>query len=155
MLKVEKKALLDASLERAAELLGDITPQVMAAYYARQPGGLESFEFHSLGDLNQLEGQMIEQVIYCLMQWYESPGEIEIILLTTIPHHIDTLKIAPQFFADLIEVTCDVIAGTIPAEATDEQAVWEEVRHEMQALCAQGAAYSQRMLRQSSIVIKG
>jgi len=32
-----KKAALNSSLERAAEDLGDITPHVMAAYYARNP----------------------------------------------------------------------------------------------------------------------
>lgn len=138
----EKKALLLASLERAAEELGDITPHVMAAYYARHPEARERFEELHSGNPDRLEGQMVEQVLYCLMEWFDSAGEIEIILITTVPHHIDTLNIPPTFFADLIDAVCDTVVATIPADRAGERAVWDELRHELLDITNNSAAYA-------------
>jgi len=138
----EKKALLASSLERAADRLGDITPHVMAAYYACQPEARQRFEELQAGNPGLLEGQMVEQVLYCLMEWFDSAGEIEIILVTTVPHHIDTLHIPPSFFADLIAAVCDTIVATIPAERRGERAVWDELRRELLAITGNSAAYA-------------
>ncbi len=35
---------------------------------------------------------MVEQALYCLMYGFDSPGEIEILLLGSVPHHNDTLN---------------------------------------------------------------
>lgn len=141
------KILLDQSLMRAAETIGDITPAVYDRYYAGWPRALDSFDELHPGGRQALQGQMVEQVLYCLMEWFDSPGEIEIVLLSTVPHHIDTLKIEPEHFAALIEVVCDVIADTIPADMADERAVLLQIRADLLALFHQGAAYSARALK--------
>jgi hypothetical protein len=45
------KLLLESSLERAAEVLGDLTPHVFEAYYRRIPEARQRFE--ELGHLHQ------------------------------------------------------------------------------------------------------
>lgn len=77
---------------------------------------------------------MIENTLYCLMHWFSSPGEIEILLLGSVPHHHDTLHIPADWYVDLIEATADVIAETIPAENTAELAVWNELRSDLRGV---------------------
>lgn len=134
-----KMAAIDRSLGRAAEHLGDITPHVFARYYQAYPQALDVFEHHHPGARGALEGQMIEQVLYCLMRWFECPGEIEIILFSTIPHHIDTLNVGADHFTGLLTAVCDTLIGTIPPGQHDEQAVWAELRERLTGVCAQGA----------------
>lgn len=151
----EKKAALYTSLERAAETLGDVTPHVMTAYYARHPGARETFEYHKCPHTEQLEGEMVEQVIYCLMEWFDSPYEVEIILVNTVPHHIDTLHVRPGYFSDLIEATCDTLVATIPADQAAELAVWTELRGAMMRLVEQGASCSRTTGAQPAAVTWG
>ena len=139
--KAERRAVLERSLERAADKLGDITPHVFAAYYARHPGARADFEFHHPGKAETLEGEMVSQALYCLMEWFECPGEIEIVLLGTIPHHIETLHIEPARFADLLLQVCDTIGDTIPASEATEQEVLAGLRADMVDLFNQGYAY--------------
>lgn len=137
-----KKAALEASLERAAERLGDITPHVYDIYYRRCPEAKADFEYHFPGDNHPLEGQMVEQALYCLMEWYDSPGEIEIILLGTVPHHIETLHIQPRHFSELINAVCETIVATIPPGNAEEMAVWRELQGELMALFDASAQYA-------------
>jgi hypothetical protein len=133
IIAAEKTARVDDILMRAAEQIGDVTGPSMQAYYRRCPAALAAFEKHSLGNLAQLEGQMIENTLHCMMHWFNSPGEIEILLLGSVPHHNDTLQVPADWYVDLIEATADVIAATIPADNTAELAVWNELRSD---LCA-------------------
>lgn len=142
---VAKKAALEASLERAAEQLGDITPHVYETYYRRCPEAKADFDHHFPGDSHPLEGQMVEQALYCLMEWFDSPGEIEIILLSTVPHHIETLHIEPRHFSELINAVCETIVATIPPERSEELAVWKELRGELIALFDASALYARPM----------
>lgn len=136
----ERQALLETSLTRAAELLGDITPMVMARYYARFPEALEHFEYHGLGDRESLEGEMVEQILYCLLDYLQSRGAIEIMLLGTVPHHIQTLKIPATLFHGLLDCLCDVVAETIPADSTNERRVLEDLHASLKALVDRGDA---------------
>lgn len=142
MERAGRKALLDRSLERAADALGDITPHVYAAFYAGHPEARASFEHHGHGKMEALEGEMVSQALYCLMEWFESPGEIEIVLLSTIPHHIETLKIDPRHFSKLLLQVCDTIALTIPAEAEDERENLASLRADMSGLFELGASHA-------------
>ena len=137
----EKQVLLDSSIERAAALLGDLTPHVFARYYPAFPEAHERFEELSLHSRNSLEGQIIEQSLYCLMQWFESPGQIRIVIVGTVSHHIETLQISPSCFSGLMDTICDVIVSTIPADCPGERAVWQELREAMQGLFAEGCKY--------------
>ncbi len=131
------KALLHACLERAAETLGDITPHVMARYYAAFPQARDLFEALQPGGRANLEGQMVEQVLYCLMEWFDSPGEIEVVLVSTIPHHLDTLGVgAEQFFA-LVGTVFDALAETIPPDRADEAVVLAGLRQAIGDLVGQ------------------
>lgn len=129
-----KKALLDVSLERAAEQLGDITPHVMEAYYRRHPEARRRFEDLASGERGALEQQMVDQALYCLMVWVESPLQIEIILNTTVPHHMQTLDIPSHLFSELIAATCATIVSTIPPQKTGELALWNELHAGIKAL---------------------
>lgn len=136
----QKKALLDASLERAAEQVGDITPPVMELFYSRYPQARQRFEELCAGNLAQLEGEMVEQAVYCLMTLLDSPGEVEFILWNSVPHHSDTLHVPPEWYTGLIDATFDIIASTIPADETAELAVCDELRSQMRAFVSLGAS---------------
>ena len=131
MNRTEKIAAVEEILSRAAEQIGDITEPAMMAYYRRHPAALASFEKHGLGQRARLEGLMIENSLHCLMRWLESPGEIEILLGSSVPHHNDTLQVSPEWYSDLIETTADVIATTIPPGSTEEHALWNSVRSDL------------------------
>ena len=136
-----KLALLTAILERAAATLGDITPHVMAAYYLRHPEAVAVFEHHEPGNRLSLEGEMVGEIVYCLMEWFEAPGKIEVVLVTTVPHHLATLEIPAVLFHDLITAVCETIGGTIPAAASAEQAIWAQLCREIHAVVGLEIAY--------------
>lgn len=137
----EKLELLDSSLMRAADLLGDITPHVFERFYQVFPEALERFEELSLHQRPDLEGQMIEQSLYCLMQWFESPDTVRIIVVGTLPHHVETLNVSMDSFAGLMDAICDVIVATIPADQPGEHAIWAELRAAMHGLFAEGRRF--------------
>lgn len=136
--KTQRQSLLETTLTRASDLLGDVTPLVMALYYKRFPEALEHFEYHGMGETKRLEGDMVEQALYCLLDYLTMQGAIEIVLLGTVPHHIQTLKIPIELFDGLLDCLCDVIADTIPADNTDERRVLEDLRASLKALIARG-----------------
>lgn len=124
----EKMELLDASLTRAAEQIGDITPSVMELFYSRYPEAKASFEaLAAANNSAQLEGEMVERALFCIMYWFESPGEIEIMLSFSVPHHHDTLSINPAWYSGLIDAVVEIVTATIPPENTAEKAVWDEL----------------------------
>ena len=137
----EKLERLNASLERCAEKIGDITPVAIATYYRAFPQARARFDTLSPNGRHQLEGQMVMQVLYCAMEWFSSPGEIEVILMTTVPHHIRTLEVAMELFSGLVTAVCDTVAGTIPPEMAEERAVWAELRAVLTGLIGQEAAF--------------
>lgn len=124
----EKLALVECSLERAADALGDITAPLMARFYAAHPAAQASFDHHGLGKRDLLEAEMVGNVLYCLMTWFERPEEIRIILFDSVPHHLETLKVEPDWYQGMLDAGIDLIAETLPASAADERAVWAEMR---------------------------
>ena len=110
------KALVNAVLERAAEDLGDITEAVLERYHASYPQARACFMHHEPHDFAKLEAEMVSEALYCLMKWPESPGEVEIILLTTVPHHADTLAVPPDLFGGLITAVSETVAASIPLD---------------------------------------
>ncbi len=123
--------LVDAILERASDVLGDITSHVMQRYYAAMPQAKERFAFHNPNRPSKLEGEMIEQALYCLMRWHTDRSEIEIILDTTVPHHMYALDISLELFTGMMDALCETVAETIPASAVDELRCWQEMRRKM------------------------
>src|SRR3546814_18744049 len=87
MERAEKMALLDRGLTRAAEAIGDVTPAVMARYYARYPEASASFEHHGLGKTAALEAAIVENGLYCLFHCIDRRGEIDLFIETSVPHH--------------------------------------------------------------------
>lgn len=133
--------LVDEILTRAADEMGDITEPVMALYYQQHPDAKESFEQHGAGNREQLEGMMVGNALYCLMYCLRSPEEIRILLRDSVPHHDETLKVPPVWYLDLVDVTAELIEGTIPEGNEAEARVWAQVRQSMKALfeeCAPG-----------------
>ena len=82
---------------------------------------------------------MVEQTLYCLMTWVERPAEIRIVLQSTVPHHESALHVSDRLFAGFLDAVVDTIAGTIPADAGQEQALLASIRAALQAETA-GAA---------------
>ncbi|MGB7412099.1 MAG: hypothetical protein WA910_13205 [Sphingopyxis granuli] len=126
--RAQKLELLDRSLTRAADAIGDITPVVMARYYARHPDAAASFERHGMGRTSALEHEMVDNCLYCLMYCLERPTEIEILLENSVPHHQFTLQVSFDWYRGLVDATIDVIAESVPADAADERQVWDEIR---------------------------
>lgn len=126
--------LMDRMLTRAAEQIGDLTGPAMARYYERLPEALATFEQLALGNRPLLEGQMIGNSLYCLMHWLDSPGEIEILLGESVPHHCDTLQIPTEWYEALIDTTAEVIAETIPPQANDERELLQRICSELHAV---------------------
>lgn len=141
MNSTKKMAVVDTILTRTAEKIGDITAPVMSAYFDRLPEARDLFKHHGLNNMENLEGQMVEQALYCLMYWFESPGEIEILLLGSVPHHNDTLNVPPRVYSELLNATADIVEGTIPRTNADEIAVWRELRDDLSKLILESSKY--------------
>ena len=122
---------LEAILTRAAEEVGDLTEPAITRFYADSPAALEDFRHHAHGKLAQLQATMVETTLYCIMTWFERPGEIATILYGTVPHHTQTLHVVLPHFVGLLNAVIDAIADTIPAEEPAERALIEEIRNSL------------------------
>jgi hypothetical protein len=135
----QKQALIDESLVRAGDLLGDITDLVTKRFYDRCPEARPVFHAHQPVDTRHLEGLMVEQSLYRLMRWWESPGEVETVLLSTMPRHIEELGVTEAMVAQFISMVCDVISDTIPNERLDEHDTLAELEGTLIDVVAAGA----------------
>ncbi|WP_074205803.1 hypothetical protein [Parasphingorhabdus marina] len=122
-----KMTVLENILERAATQLGDVTEPVMAQYYSDHPNAQQSFREHGLGNTRKLEAEMVESVLYCIMNWLERPQEIRIMFGSTVPHHEDTLRVSSDWFTGLVDAGIAVIDETIPASENEERQVLQEI----------------------------
>jgi hypothetical protein len=135
---VDKSATIESILMRAAEQIGDVTAPAMQAFYRIHPEAEAIFESLSQGWRCRLEGQMIENTLYCLMRWFEAQGEITIMLLESVPHHDETLRVPADWYRDLIDVTAEIVATTIPPDNSEELHVWKEVRNDLRRVIDTG-----------------
>ena len=124
----KKIILLERSLERAAETLGDITDPVIQQYYKNHPEARTSFETHGLGNTVKLEAEMVESVVYCIMNWFDRPEEIRIMFGSTVPHHEHTLNVSADWFGGLVDAAVSTITATIPETETDERTIWQDIQ---------------------------
>lgn len=136
-----KLALVERSLERAADALGDITAPLMTRYYAAYPAAEASFEHHGLGRRALLEAEMVGNVLYCLMTWFERPEEIRIILYDSIPHHAETLKVEAGWYEGMLWAGIELIEDTLPEDAADERTAWAEMRAGMEEAIARARSF--------------
>ncbi len=137
----DKNALIEHILTRASDKIGDITAPVMALFYQRFPQARQMFEHHGSDRVYNLEGEMVQQALYCLMYWFDSPGEVEIVLWGSVPHHNDTLKVPPEIYQGLLTATSEVIFDTIPPERDDERTVWKELCDDLGGLIEHSRQY--------------
>lgn len=140
----EKAALIEDIMFQAAEQLGDITELAMKRYYARFPDAVELFERLSIGERLQLEGRMVENTVFCIMRWFESPFEVKVLLSESLQHHEETLEVIAQWYIELIDVVADIIRETIPETNTRQHAVFQEVLEALHQVTRDAAALSQR-----------
>ena len=136
----DHSSLLDASLERAAETLGDLTAPAMARFYAAWPQARDSFEHHGLGRRERLEAEMVQNALYWAMNWLDRQTEITIHLGSSVPHHEETLKVSVPWYRGLLDAVIDVIVETIPADRTDELELWMRIRRELGEMVAASTA---------------
>lgn len=131
--------LLEGILQRAADRLGDLRPAVMARFYGRFPAARAIFETESAGHREKLEGDMVEQTLYCLMTWVERPTEIRIVLQSTVPHHEAALHVPESLFGGFVDAVVETIASTIPDEAAREQALLASIQAGLHQATAEAA----------------
>jgi len=141
MSTVEKQDIVNAILERAAEQVGDITGPVLERFYQECPEAHQLFKLLFPLDPCRLEAEMVEQSLYCIMHWYTSPDEIEIILLESVPHHAQTLNISATVFKSLLHATTEVIRSTIPANHQTQIDVWDEAFTRLEAIIEKACGY--------------
>ena len=77
---------------------------------------------------------MVENCLYCLMHCLDRRAEIEILLESSVPHHHFTLDVSLGWYQGLVDATIDVIVATVPADADDEQRLWQEIRERLDAI---------------------
>ena len=140
--KTEKLAVLEATLERAAEQLGDITPMVMDLFYQRFPEARASFKTLGLDEPEQLEATMVENALFFIMDWWRDDAMIAITLEHSVPHHKSTLAVPPAYYTGLITATADVIGSTIPAGAEGERTVLDEIHARLAQVIAESTEYT-------------
>ncbi|MBS0482529.1 MAG: hypothetical protein JSR96_10330 [Proteobacteria bacterium] len=136
MTDLQSKQLVDAALERAAEQLGDIVPPVMARYFAAHPDAEVSFVDHQPDNPLGLQAEMVGNTLYFVMTWHERPKEIEITLGTSIPHHIETLKVPAHWYSGLIDAVIDVVAETASPLSAQEAEMWTAMKQAIGQLIA-------------------
>lgn len=120
--------LATRSLTRLAEQRGDVTRPVIETFYRHHPDARASFEHHGLGQTAELEGRMVAESVFLLLHWVEDPATARIDQGTAIVHHNDTLLIPPRWYLGLVDAALEVLFETLPADASDERALWLAVR---------------------------
>jgi len=124
----KSQAAIEARLERAAQVLGDLTAPVMGEYYRRFPDARASFAHHAPHGPERLEAEMVGNTLYYVMSWFQSPAEARIYFDTSVPHHRVALDVPAEWFRGLIDTLIDVVEGAVPALNTTEQQAWDEMR---------------------------
>ena len=125
--KAVKQQIVWTILERASDIVGDITESVMDEFYQTANDTKDLFTQHRPVNTVQLEAAMVEQALYCFMYWYENSEEIRITLLGSVPHHVETLNVSIDQYHKLMQATASVIGKTIPTEQQTEMDVWNEI----------------------------
>lgn len=141
MSREARLALLEQVLERAAENVGDITTPTLERLYEVCPESKDAFERLALGDRPHLEGRMVENCLYFMMEWYGRPGEVTGIIEDTVPHHRHTLEIPPEWYWAMLDAALSVVSETIPDDATDERMVWDDMHTALRAEIAEAGTW--------------
>lgn len=127
----DESSLLNASLERAGEMCGDITEPAMARFYKAYAQARRLFDLHGVQGRARLEAEMVGNVLYWAMIWPERRVEVATGLADSVPHHEEVLKVPVALFRGLTETVIDLIVETIPPDATAELALWRQLRAEL------------------------
>ena len=123
--------IAERSLERLSVERGDVTVEVMKRFYHAFPDARASFIHHGLSDIAVLEGRMVAESAFLLLQWSENPQTARIDHGTAVPHHNDTLKVGPHWYLGMVDAFLTLLYETIPADAEEERSHWEKVRFEI------------------------
>lgn len=123
----ERQQIVEAGLERAAEVLGDVTAPVMAEFYRRYSDARASFLHHSPHNPASLAAEMVGNALYYVMTWFESLSEARIAFDSSVPHHRVALGVPPDWYRGFLEAFIDVVEPVAVASAED-QAVWTDLR---------------------------
>lgn len=129
----ERLAVIEAGLERAAEVLGDITAPVMAEFYARFPDARASFAHHMPANPASLEAEMVGNTLYYVMTWFEKPIDARIAFDSSVPHHRVALAVSPDWYRGFIEAFLDVVEPAATASVADREA-WQTLREALVGL---------------------
>ena len=127
---------IEHAFERAAERIGDVVPPIMARFYQRYPAARASFEHHAAGTgVDRLEAEMIGNCLYFITTTPERPREVEMIAMTSVPHHVAALAVPPDWYAGLLVAAVDVLGEASPEAAHD----WAALRAQFERMIAAAA----------------
>lgn len=150
--KTTKMQMVDTILERTAEVVGDITESVMADFYQKHPDAPAQFKHHFPVDTFRLEANMVEQALYCLIDWFKSPQAVEILLLGSVPHHIETLDVSAEIYHGLLQSTADIVGKTIPSENLIEIEVWNDASKKLKEIIVASSQYAYTKKEEEQLV---
>ena len=132
----KKAALIDEIFSLAAEELGDITTPVITRAYQLCPEGHKAFQTHALtNNLFDLEANMVEQTLYCILDWTRNREASKVAVFSTLPHHIETLEVSLEMFLSPFEALFDVIERVILPSDTLQQTAWQTLRTDFFCFC--------------------
>lgn len=126
-----RSALVQSGLERLADRRGDITGRVLARYYRQCPQARASFRHHGREQTAELEGRMVAETIYLLLQWATDPAAARLEQANTIVHHNDALDIPPHWYLALIDAVLAEVLETPGEDPAAECKAWLSIRDEM------------------------
>lgn len=128
--------VIHQSLEKAAEVLGDITPLVYESLFSRLPDVEHHFRVKGEVFKHDLQSQMVQDAIYAFMEYLETPEEVDIVFKYTIPQHLD-LGIPVEYFNALLSAVAEVVCSAVAAEEREPtRSSWNQLTEELSAIAA-------------------
>ena len=123
----QRQQIIEVGLERAAEVLGDVTEPGMVEFYRRYPDARASFQHHSPHNPASLEAEMVGNALYYVMTWFEAPSEARIAFDSSVPHHRVALGVPPDWYRGFLEAFLDVVEP-VAVVTGEDKAAWSDLR---------------------------
>ena len=122
--------LLETILERAAEELGDVHPQIIRYFFSQCPEAEEVFTQHGGIHRIAMQNAMIDWGMYCLLCWLDNVGEAKN-ALTDAAHRHKSSQIDSRFTRTLMESMFTVLGRGVSLEDVAEQRLWHRIESEI------------------------
>ena len=122
--------LLDAIVERAAEQLGDVHPQILAYFFAQHPEAKQVFTHHGGAHQTSMQHAMVDWGLYCLFCWLEHTPEAKNVLTDAARQH-KSKHIDLEITHALMTSIFFIIGQSICDESSAERQLWNRLEAEI------------------------